>query len=258
MGWINSLLGKSPLSERRIAKVVKLVTNPYAQPDVRMREMQRLIGDGSDAALRAVLKRFGVNANGSIADEDEKQWLEDAMVEQGQAALTPLRAFIGSATQITYALRAYHRIAGDDEAVRVFLDVLDGYGPDDHRAAEAKLQLVWHLSDALQHPRVLPALLPFLQDHSDDVRWAVLDCIEKAQTQNLPGTDAAALAEAMAPLITDDATAPRIQQRAAALLADNEWPLPPASGQALTDLLGPDYFVDKKNYVRRRAKKKRD
>ena len=71
-----SLLGKGPMSPKKIDKVAKLASNPFAQPDVRMREMQRLIEDGSDAALRGLLKRFSVNANGAIADEDEKEAFE--------------------------------------------------------------------------------------------------------------------------------------------------------------------------------------
>src|SRR6478609_7318824 len=96
-----SFFGKGPLSDKRIAKVAKLASNPFAQPDVRMREMQRLIDDGSDAALRGVLKRFAANAQGHIADEDEKKWLEDALVAHGDDALGPLRDYIATEEKLT-------------------------------------------------------------------------------------------------------------------------------------------------------------
>ena len=53
--------------------------NPYCQPDVRKREMCRLLDDEQPAALRAVLKRFNFNSNGGIADEEEKKWLENQL-----------------------------------------------------------------------------------------------------------------------------------------------------------------------------------
>ena len=59
-----------PLSEKKIEKISKLASNPFAQPDIRMREMMRLLSDGGPGALRGVIKRFAANANGAIADED--------------------------------------------------------------------------------------------------------------------------------------------------------------------------------------------
>ncbi|MEZ4271452.1 MAG: hypothetical protein R3C68_08485 [Myxococcota bacterium] len=181
MGFLG-LFGSHPLPDKKISKISKLACNPYAQPDVRMREMQRLLNDGSTKAMRGVLKRFAANASGHIADEDEKKWLEDALVEKGEDALESVRAYIYEEKQLTYALRVYHRLTDHQEAVRFFIEVLERYGPDDHQSAEAKLQLVWQLSEHLNDSRVLPVLVTFLSDHSDDICWAVMDLLERGQT----------------------------------------------------------------------------
>lgn len=250
-----SFFGKGPLSDKRIAKVAKLAANPFAQPDVRMREMQRLMEDGSDAALRGVLKRFAANAQGHIADEDEKKWLEDALARHGETTLQPLRDYIASEEKLTYALRAYRRVAGPKEAVRYFLEVLERYGPDDYRAIEAKLQLVGQLTENLDDPAVLPALVPFLLDHSDDVRWAILDVVQRAAEAKLltPALQATCLAQ-LGKLVSGEDGSPRIGRRAAELLADHEWPLPDDT-QGVMPILEDTFFLDKKHYVRRRAKK---
>jgi hypothetical protein len=256
MGFLG-LFGKSgPMSEAKIQKVAKLAANPFAQTDVRMREMQRLIIDGSDEALRGVLKRFAANASGGIADEDEKKWLEDAMVDLGEDALEPLRDFIKNEKQLTYALRAYRRITGDDESVRFFLEVLRAYGPDDHRTSDAKLQLVWQLSDDLDDPRVMPALAEFMLDHSDDVRWAVMDLVESAADEGrLPEEARGHACTTLGVLVTDEEVGPRIQQRAANLLANREWQVP-GDAEALAPSLEEAYFLDKKRFVRRRVRKR--
>jgi len=249
-----SLFGKGPMSQAKIDKVAKNASNAFAQPDVRLRDLHRLMAEGTGASIRGALKRFTVNANGHIADEDEKKWLEDALVETGEAALEPLRDYVRVQDNLTYALRAFRRIAGDPESVRYFLEVLEAYGPDDYRAAEAKLQLIWMLAEMLDDARVLPGLRVFLLDHSDDVRWAVMDLFEKAAAKG--GLDPALLEATLddfGVLVTDDSVGPRIQRRAAELLAAQEWQIR-TEAAALTPLLEEDFFLDKKHYVRRRVR----
>ncbi|OGR10572.1 MAG: hypothetical protein A2341_09815 [Deltaproteobacteria bacterium RIFOXYB12_FULL_58_9] len=255
MGFLG-LFSKGPLTQQKIDKIAKLASNPFAQPDVRMREMQRLLADGSPEALRGVLKRFACNASGGIADEDEKKWLEDALVSIGDDALEPLRGFIGTEKQLTYALQGYRRITGDREAIRFFLEALLNYGPDDHRSIEAKLQLIWQLSERLDDERVIPDLADFLLDHSDDVRWAVMDLVERAADNgSLTDDDVERVCARLGELVTEEDVSLRIQQRAAELLATREWTIQ-GDAESLAPLLEETFFLDKKRYVRRRAKKR--
>jgi hypothetical protein len=255
-----SLFRKGPLSADKIDKIAKLAANPFAQPDVRMREMERLVDEGSEASLRGVLRRFASNAQGHIADEDEKKWLRTALVDLGEPALGSLEDYIRSESKLTYALRAYADIVGPEKAASFFLEVLEHYGADDYRSDEAKLQLVLQLSDAAQDAAVLRRLLPFLRDHSDDVQWAVLEIVQstaqKPQAPSLPALQAA-FAEALPilqHLLTDTGTSARIARRTAELLAEQGWALG-ENLQPMHALLEDAFFVDKKKIVRRRVKK---
>ncbi len=243
------------MSERRIDKAAKLAANPFAQSDVRMREMQRLLNDGSPAAIRGVLKRFAANASGHIADEEEKKWLANALVDQGEDAIEPLQSFIKSEESLTYALDAYERITGAEAAIRFYLEVMNAYGPDDHRSGEAKLQLVHALAEHLDKPGVLEGLLPFVLDHADEVRTAVLDLIDTAADKGLMTADLLArLADPFAALVCDGTVGPRVQRRAVELLEKRTWAV---GGQAeeLASLVNDTYFLDKKRFVRKRVKK---
>jgi HEAT repeat protein len=253
MGFLD-LFGKSELSAKKIAKIANLAANPYAQPDVRMREMQRLIDVGTVAAVRGVLKRLTTNASGHIADEDEKKWLEDALVDLGEVAVEPLKEFIQSQDKLTYALHAFERIVGEASAVEFFLSVLQQYGPEDYRSAEAKLQIILLLSDHLQDVRVLPALCPFLLDHSDEVRWAVIELVDRATREKaLPKPAEEQVRKHLSAFVIEDDVGPRIQKRAAELFCTHEWSVE-TKATDLAPLLGEEYFLDKKRYVRRRAK----
>ncbi len=250
-----SLFGRGPLSDKKIAKIAKLACNPFAQPDVRMREMHRLLEEGTPLALRNVLKRFAVNASGNIADEDEKKYLEESIVTVGESAIEPLRSYIKSEAQLTYALRSYTQLTSAEEATRFFIEILAYHGPDDHRGLEAKLQLIWQLADELARPEVLPALCPHLLDHGDDIRWAVMDLLERAEDEGILSSEVREQAAAeLAEVVTTDEAAPRILKRAAALLCDREWALP-GSAEALTSDLDDDYFLDKKRFVRKRVRR---
>lgn len=254
MGFLG-LFGGGDMSDRRIDKSAKLAANPFAQPDVRMREMQRLLNDGSPSALRGVLKRFTANASGHIADEDEKKWLENALVDVGEDALEPLRAFIKTEQALTYALHAYERIAGADETVRFYLEVLNGFGPDDHRSSEAKTQMIHALAEHLDDPRVMQGLLPFVLDHADEVRTAVLDLLDTAADKGLV-TDAmlASLAEPFGILVCDGTVGPRVQRRATELLEKRTWAVG-GEAEELASFVNDVFFLDKKRFVRKRAKK---
>jgi len=251
-----SLFGKGPLSEKKISKVSKLACNPFAQPDVRMQQMQKLFADQTEAAYRGVIRRLAANASGAIADEDEKQWLEDALVQAGEDVIGPLRDFIRQEKQLTYALRAYTRLQGEEEAVRFFLEVMEKYGPEDYRGGEAKLQLVLQLQESTTDTRVIPALGPFLLDHSDDVRWAIMDMIEVAADAGSLSSEAQeALCTQLGELVMDEAVGPRIQRRGAELVCKREWQIL-GDATELPEILDEDYFLDKKRFVRRRIKKK--
>lgn len=253
---LKNLFGGGPLSEKKIEKITKLVCNPYCQPDVRKREMCRLLDDERPGALQAVLKRFSFNSNGGIADEDEKKWLENQMVDMGKLAIEPLEIYIRNGKQLTYALRAYHRLQGPEKSADFFLGVLGGHGPDAYRAIEAKLQIVWQLAEYLENESVIAGLEPFVQDHSDDIRWAVMDLLEKVADAGTLKTEVQrGYAVKMGTLLADDSAGPRIQRRAAELLADREWKVD-ATGNEVASVLSEEFFIDKKFYVRRRGKPK--
>ena len=248
------LFGKGPLSNKKVDKLAELATNPYAQTDVRRREIIRLLEDGSAYAIRGALKRFSVNSNGGIADEDEKKWLENAIVEIGRDCVEPLEAYIRNQKQLSYALRAYWRILGAEQAVGFFIEVLEAHGPDAYRDIEAKMQLILMLGEHLEEDsRIIASLPPFILDHGDDVRWAVMDLLDRAiETNNLNDEVKDAFRAQLAELVTDGSTGPRIQRRAAEQLSQHNWSLP-GEATELAKLLEDDFFLDKKRFIRRRA-----
>ncbi|MEL6547083.1 MAG: hypothetical protein AAFQ82_20825, partial [Myxococcota bacterium] len=59
-------------------------------------------------------------------------------------------------------------------------------------------------------------------------------------------------AQAMARILQDDATGPRVQRRVAEFLKDKGWSVPIDEGE-VCPLLDEPYFVDKKGFLRLRS-----
>lgn len=216
---------RGPLSAKRIEKSSKLAANPFAQPDVRMREMQRLLQDKSDPALRAVLTRFSVNAQGHIADEEEKRWLCDSLVELGAPVAAPVMAYIRTEDRLTHALETLTKVKGPAPAAAFFVQVLREIGPSSHRRLEAKLQLVLALAEHTGDEEVQQALCEHLLDHSDDVRVSVLDVLDAAlAAKQLSAARRQTVDAASTQLATDPTGSRRVAQRAQDLRKKHGFP----------------------------------
>lgn len=253
MGILSFLgLGDGKLTDKQIEKTAKLASNPFAQPDVRREQMEKLLRDGSEAAIAGVLNRFSVNSSQAIADEEEKRWLKDELTGLGAVVIPPIKRYLRKETNLSFAAQALLGVLPGEAGTSELLSLLEVYTPDDYRADEQKRQLMLILGE-IEDARVLPALVPYLRDHSDDVRHHVIELFAaKAQAKD-PAASSEAVRTAFAELLANPDTSPRIAQQAAAVAADLEWTLPGLS--ALTPVLEGEFFADKKGIVRRRVKR---
>ena len=249
VGFLSFLgLGGSALTDKQIEKIAKLAANPFAQSDVRREQMDKLIKDGSEAAIRGLLSRLTVNASQAIADEDEKRFVVEELTKMGERAIPPLKSYLRKETALTFALQAVLAILPEEQAITELLALFDVYSPEDYRSDEQKKQLVLVLAEH-HDPRIAPALVPYLHDHSDDVRHNVLEIFyAKAKKGEAPQKD---VLEQVGQLVRGNNASPRIARQAAEMAAEREWMLP-GEGDIAKVLEG-EFFLDKKGYVRRRA-----
>ncbi len=172
--------------------------------------MDKLLEMATPEAYEALLGRFTFNANGQIADEDEKRDLVDQFVELGATVVGPLKTFIGREKAISFPIRALVRIVGRDEALPFLIECLSAHEPSDHRSFQAKTSLIIAITD-LAGPECAEVIAPYLSDHSDDVQFQAVVALEA-----LANPDSA---KALANVCVEEAHAGRIQRRAAEALA---------------------------------------
>ena len=171
------LFSKDRRAERARESNAKAAINKYSQSPDRFKALQALRDDGSPDALFALMKRFGMMYDKSIEDEQEKEWVFDALVEKGGAVLVPLKRYVNAADSISWPLRLLEKIVGTkDEQIDVIQEVLARHEPGYERDPTKKIQLINHLG-GLKHTRVSPLATPYLADMDEGVRYAVVETL---------------------------------------------------------------------------------
>ena len=211
MGLFEFLKPKSALQ-----KASEQIREAYAQPDYRRGAMDKLFEIGTDEAYAALLQRFTYNANGQIADESEKNDLVQELSDVGDKVVPALKTFIETEQQLAYPIRSLVNILGEAAARDFLLDTLERYEPMDHRSTKSKTSLLIALADLCEAPQA-SRLVPYLEDHSDDVQAQAVMALEQLAN---PDTK-----DALCSVCSDDQHAARVQRQAATTLVDLGWPV---------------------------------
>lgn len=231
-----------PSDQKKIEGLTKKIKEAYAQPEVRQEAMEALFKMATPDAYRAALKRFTYVCQSLHWDGIEKKWLMDELVKVGQPAVESVKQFIMADDNVNLAVRTLERMVPEAEATALIVQALASRPPDDYRRTQAKLELIDHLGTRPVSDALWQATVPYLEDHSDDVRAKVLEVIEAWKH-----ADAGV---SVAKLLADDTLSARIHRQAAQCLCAlgvrlNPPPvLPPAAEE--------DYSVDGDGQVLRK------
>jgi hypothetical protein len=222
--------------EKSLQRTIDKATNKLAQQADRWGAMERLRDDGTEEALYGLCKRWGITSTVGVQDEQEKAWVVDVMVEQGAAALKPMRRFIKNAGQLSYPLKALGQICKRDKALEVVDEILADEPPGYTRDPERRLDVIRWLTEwpGADSADVVPRLLPYLVDFDENVRWVSVDGLAH---HDLAQSDAgAALVVA---LVRPEEESGRVKRRIAEVLAEKQVPLGEHEGKVPGVLVGP-------------------
>ncbi|MBK9518846.1 MAG: HEAT repeat domain-containing protein [Anaeromyxobacter sp.] len=174
MGIFDLFGSKDERQQGAIKKLARKVTEKYGPPENRQKVVDQLGELGTAAALQTLCLRFTVHAEPGITDQEEKEAALRWLVDARRDAIAPVSAFVQEQESgIAWGLRALAEVARPEEVLAVVTAELARLGTVYTRDPEKKLTL---LAWAAQHHAgagaedVERALLPLLEDFSDDVR----------------------------------------------------------------------------------------
>ncbi len=174
--------------DKELLRLQKMVSNKLSQNLDREDALIRLGEIASPAAAKVLLSRFNWTLNPSIKDQEEKEQAVRGIVAAGDGALEAIRAYCIRAETLTWPLKALRQVVGEDRYEGELLSLLDEFDTDYMRDPAPKVQLMQALSEFTSSD-VCVAVQPFLQDLSEEVRFAavatVLGCKNPESVESL-------------------------------------------------------------------------
>ena len=159
----------------RIERNTKTLRERYAQHEARMEAADKLQSIGTPDAIYGLARRFSATSENLGIDQEEKKHVQDMLVGFGDKAIEPLKRYIKSHDQVTWAIDALQQLIPNDRLIAFLLEILRGGDPVYIRGEKANqiLRALEHLND----PAVVEGVIPCLRSPDDTVRFVAVECL---------------------------------------------------------------------------------
>ncbi len=249
MGLFDLFASREDREKNQLQKLAKKLTEKYGPPENRQKVIDQLGDLGTRGALRTLCQRFTVRVEPGIADDEEKETVRRILVDAGEAAAGPLEEFLHEEEDgVAWGLRALAAILSPEAVRGAVVKELAHLGRTYTRDPDKKLVLLKWLVEhhaGVGSPELEEALLPLLEDFSDDVRisttraLAVLGPSERAR-------------EGLIQLLLRDRDNARVRGEVLSALADLGADVK-GFRPSVEALLVEPFFLDKEGRVKRRG-----
>ena len=246
---LKSLFNKDARRERALQKARAKATNKKLKPDDRRPALELLVSDGGDEAVAALLGRLSFNYDTNmVADEDEKNYVYQGLLSLGERVLPALRQHMHRSPSLSWHLRLISELCDKETTWNVVSEALGDFEPGYDRDPTKKLQLLTFVGD-FDDERAGPALLPFLEDHDEGVRFATTE-----------GLFARKFEEAREPLlqrlVDEDEESLRLKNRICQGFVETGWTVKGFRGTVEKYLADAgEYVVDGKGHIKPKKRK---
>ncbi|AGC45938.1 hypothetical protein MYSTI_04646 [Myxococcus stipitatus DSM 14675] len=242
MGLLDIFTGGS--GPEKALKLKPKVTQKYGDPATRQKAIQQLGEMKHPEAVSVLLARFTITVDPLTTDADEKEHTFELVKSFGKDAVPPIVEFLSKTEPATsWALRLLGELVSEDEVTGACVNALQHLSAHYTKNPEKKVVLLHHVTGR-EDARIAPAVLPFLEDMSDDVKIAALKALASLKYE--PAR------EPMLKLLTAEETGRRVQTSALSALADSGFSVADKRNQVEPLLVEP-FVLDKDGRIQRRA-----
>ena len=240
-------LSNSP--EKKINKAKQVMLNEHHQHQMRQQAIYDLAQFDNELSAQALIERLTVNFRDTIKNEQERAWVRNILVEQYQdRAIEPLKEALREAANTSHSvsgiIQVLRSLISEEDLTNLLIESLSAIPNKDHRRVELRQQLIDALDE--QPGNIVPALLPYTVDHSDDIRIKVINLIEE-RIRGEEG-DHGVVIEALVSAMMDPFASGRTARAAAKALMRMQAKLDAFIEQISDDL--PEGFILQKGYLK--------
>jgi HEAT repeat protein len=241
---IFDIFGGGGTGPEKALKLRPKVMQKFGDPTSRQKAIEQLGEMKHPQAVSVLLERFTVSVDPLTTDADEKEHVFELIKSFEQEAVPPIKDFLRKSEQAaSWALRLLGELLPEPAVIGISVDTLEHLSSQYSRDPEKKVVLLHHVTGK-QEPRIGPAVLPYLEDMSDDVKIAALKALGPLKYE--PAR------EPILRLLTADETARRVQTAALAALEESGFGVQ-GYREKIEGLLVEPYTIDKSGLVQRRA-----
>ncbi|HYV48057.1 MAG TPA: HEAT repeat domain-containing protein [Myxococcaceae bacterium] len=242
VGFLDMFGGGTPAEKAQ--KLKAKVTQKYGDPLVRQKAIQQVAQLRVPEAVTVLMSRFTFTVEPQTTDSDEKEQTFQHICDLGKGAVAPVTEFLRKSEHASsWALRVLASTLAEGEVIGTVTDELSRLGSAYTRDPEKKVVLLGFLSGKSDE-RIAKVALPFLEDHSDDVKIAALKLLGPLQHE--PAR------EPMLRLLTGEETARRVQTNAMEALFESQFGVQ-GFREKVEALAKDPYFVDKGGLIKKRG-----
>jgi hypothetical protein len=242
VGFLDIFGGGTPAEKAQ--KLKAKVTQKYGDPLVRQKAIQQVAQLRVPEAVLVLMSRFTISVEPQTTDTDEKEQTFQHICDLGKDAVAPVADFLRRTEHASsWAVRILTSLLPEAEMMGIATEELNRLGSAYTRDPEKKVVLLGFLTGKTD-PRIAPAALPFLEDHSDDVKIAALKVLGPLKFE--PAR------EPMLKLLTGEETARRVQTNALEALFESQFGVQ-GYREKVEALAKDPYFVDKGGLIKKRG-----
>lgn len=228
-------------------KALKLkakVVQKYGDAAARQKAIQQLGEMDIPEATSALIARFTINVDPATTDADEKEHVFELIKDRGDKAVEPVKHFLmTNDAASSWALKILAAILPEPEAIGAAISVLQKLGAGYARDPERKLVMM-HFLEEKEDPRIVDAVLPFVDDMDDDVRITAVKLLARRKDERAR--------EPFLQLLTNPDIAKRVQTAVIAGLCEAGFGVQ-GYREKVEALVSDPYFVDKSGVIKKRG-----
>lgn len=226
---------------RKRERALKKLTNMYYQQADRMASADsafELAEQGDTEAVKVLLARFEHLCPSHTVDREEKEYVVNLLVALGDKGVETISDYCRKTTKaVFWPLKVLEKLWPADMLADFISEVLENTDTDYWRDPEKKIGLM-QIAAPHHGERLSKALLPFVEDHAEEVRFGAVDALMGREFD---------AREALLERLAGGEESLRVKQRLAKGFADKGWDLGDRTDAVIAAL--PPGFEVKSNKV---------
>jgi hypothetical protein len=198
---------------------------------------------GTADAAAALLKRFTFTMDPSITDQEEKDGAYNGILNAGEAAIEPVRAFAAKVDSLAWPMKILKALLDENAYIEEIILWLSRWDTEYAKFIDPKLQILTALHD-YRHEKIRTAVEPFLEDVNEEARFHAVSATLAQQDPEAAG----ALLRCL-----EQEESFRIKNKIVDGLLLNGWVVPEDVREKTRKVLPPGYTIDAEGKLRKRG-----